>query len=510
MGVGPTAASVAASLPPQFIIMSKLKRRKRAPKGAKAVCTVEHLGYRIDIKSRPESGGFYFETRIAGDRRRISAKTSDLDTAKERAEEFAEALERETSGGEVGLVAKKVRRGRHLTIGDVFDIYREETLAGLDQGYWYNMRKTIAIVEAIWGRDLEIRNLSQAHIDAFVKTREAGGFQSLSPKGHLTTRQPASQNTIRNDMHLTRVIFNTVGNLKHEGEYLIPASPFRGLKIPAEDPNAKQPVADQERYNALLSYAEVVEVRSREESGRGRWGKVPEGIFTTLLLLLRNTGKRVSATRKLRIGDVLLTRAQMRQALASAGGKHQVSWADHWPHGAILWHKRFDKKGVTRVTPISARVREALLAYLATRGSMDPDAPLFPAPRNNARPISLGCLKNWAKLAEELARADGVDLPSLEQGVFHPFRRWWRSERAGVFDTKLVSICGGWVARNLDAVDQGYLQFLPIAMYLCVEFDPAEHLPDDVPIPGILMPGVAAAIREGRRPLSLMNSHRAS
>jgi hypothetical protein len=125
---------------------------------------------------------------------------------------------------------------------------------------------------------------------------------------------------------------------------------------------------------------------------------------------------------------------------------------------------------------------------------LDPDTPLFPQPTDPKRFVGYSTLYTWMRRIEDVATTAGETVHRLTGGQFHPFRRLWRSERSGLFDRKLVAVVGGWKDRDLDVIDDGYLQFLPLAMYVCVEFDPVVHRNEDHPIPGGLQAGLVSKI----------------
>ena len=177
------------------------------------------------------------------------------------------------------------------------------------------------------------------------------------------------------------------------------ASPCRGRRT-------KRPVATEERYRALLEVADTAE---------------PTGRFRLLLSLARLTGRRVNALANLRASDVLLSREQMITALADVGAP--TAWADRWPHGALRFSARYDKRGYESVVPISRDARHALDVYVRHHPRAG-DVPLLPS---NSNP-DLACGKilagRWLSKAEKLA-----ELPKLARGAWHTFRGQWASER---------------------------------------------------------------------------------
>jgi hypothetical protein len=238
-------------------------------------------------------------------------------------------------------------------------------------------------------------------------------------------------------------------------------------------------------YQRHLKDGRIVFQRNpRGRRGR-RYKRMPRGFLVTLLMLARGTGRRIQALCGLRVGDVLLTREQVRRKLLELGWPEE--WAEEWKFGAIYWDPQYDKRGYSRVVPISKRLHDQLRAYLAELGTIDPGALLFHAPSDRRKILNRQQVWRWFRRIERVARHNGVDFPSLRWGAWHPFRRQWRSERAGFFDDKLVALVGGWrrFENAHEAMQQGYLQYDAKALYLCAEFEPRRDAPRDGRIPGV-------------------------
>jgi integrase len=119
------------------------------------------------------------------------------------------------------------------------------------------------------------------------------------------------------------------------------------------------------------------------------------------------------------------------------------------PHGALVWAAEHDKMGYAAVTPLSAPARAVLDAYLA-RAPRVGDTPLFPSRADRVRPM------RKAEAAHLLTRAEArADLPHLDRGQFHPYRRLWASERKDLPDVD-VARAGGW--RDLSVMRTSYQQ----------------------------------------------------
>ena len=101
------------------------------------------------------------------------------------------------------------------------------------------------------------------------------------------------------------------------------------------------------------------------------------------------------------------------------------------------------------------------------------DVPLFPAPgsiRKEApslqgpeRPISRHLAAKWLLRAEALA-----ELPKLDRGTFHPYRRLWASERKGLPDVD-VAHAAGW--KDTRAMKVSYQQADPATVLRVVELE---------------------------------------
>jgi hypothetical protein len=191
-------------------------------------------------------------------------------------------------------------------------------------------------------------------------------------------------------------------------------------------------VASEARYRASAGVADAVG---------------PTGRLALLLALARYTGRRLNACLQLTAADVLRTPAAAARALARAGPDARE--ADHMPHGTLVWAAEHDKQGYAAVTPLSAPARAALDAYLA-RAPRVGDAPRFPSQADAARPM------RKAEASHLLTRAEArAELPHLDRGQFHPYRRLWASERKHLPDVD-VARAGGW--RDLSVIRTSYQQ----------------------------------------------------
>jgi integrase len=274
----------------------------------------------------------------------------------------------------------------------------------------------LTLLERHVTRERLVDDLSQHDVDAYTAARQKGTIESSDKRG----KQPGvGDGTIRNELTTLLAMLNWGVAFRLNGRRLLAANPLHGISIPREK-NAKRPLATEDRFRALLEVAARVE---------------PTGRFRLLLSLARYTGRRINALANLRASDVLLSREQMIIALADVGAP--IAWAERWPHGALRFSARQDKRGYESVVPLSRDARHELDVYLRHHPRAG-DVPLLPA---NTSP-DLACGKilagRWLRKAEKLAQ-----LPKLARGAWHAFRRQWASERRHLSAADTMA-AGGW------------------------------------------------------------------
>ncbi len=132
------------------------------------------------------------------------------------------------------------------------------------------------------------------------------------------------------------------------------------------------------------------------------------------LTLAESTGRRIGAILKLRREDLDL---------------------DRLPYGWLRFRAEHDKMGHEQWVPLTETARSVVLGNLrqTLRGDW-----LFPAERNNEKPVGVSAMSRRLREAYEKAK-----LPRLEGGLWHPWRRKWATERKGM-PVKDVAAAGGW------------------------------------------------------------------
>ena len=89
-------------------------------------------------------------------------------------------------------------------------------------------------------------------------------------------------------------------------------------------------------------------------------------------------------------------------------------------------------------------------------------APLFPSDEADGVPLRTDVAARWLLEAEASAK-----LPKLEQGVWHPYRRLWASERKHLPDVD-VAAAGGW--KDTVALKRSYQHADPDTILAVVRF----------------------------------------
>ncbi len=368
---------------------------------------------------------------------------SDRKLAELQAKELARTI------AESRLTGLKLGR---LSLGQIFAAYDRYKAPSLS-GEWRRAAKTrMAMFEAAWGRDLDVGDLSQTHVDTYVSKRRNCEVVPPSlrrppdddgrPGQGWRKPRPVRDGTLDADFRWLSSVFNWARRHKVNGSRLLIENPLHDCKLPKER-NPRRPVASHHRYVATLEHA--------DESD-------PQGRLRCILALARYSGRREGAICQLRLTDLLLSQDGIRRALAAEGMDERL--AEHMPHGAIRWSPETDKQGLLFVTPINRQAREELDRYLS-RSPRVGDVPLFTAPRDPAEPIRRDTAAHFLLRAERMA-----GLPKLEGGVFHPYRRLWASERKHLPDVDVAS-AGGW--KDTRALKLSYQHADPATVLAVVE-----------------------------------------
>jgi integrase len=128
--------------------------------------------------------------------------------------------------------------------------------------------------------------------------------------------------------------------------------------------------------------------------------------------------------------------------LAEATGRRlgsigHLEWQDiDLQNKTIRWRADADKRGVEWVTPMTDALVEELREFRQRLGVVG--GFLFPGEKDPSRPMDRHLFDRWLSEAEAAA-----DLPKLDGGLWHPYRRKWATERKH-HSVKDVAAAGGW------------------------------------------------------------------
>ena len=182
-------------------------------------------------------------------------------------------------------------------------------------------------------------------------------------------------------------------------------------------------VASQDRYEKTRAVSDNVMMTVT-------WNGRPEAIrshLSEILDLANHTGRRLGAIRQLTYADIL---------------------PDQGRYGSLRFRADTDKMGYESAIPMVPEVRSVIDLVLRERPGIG-GAPLFPAPKDPAEPVSRFLCAKWLREAEKLA---GVE--PLDGKLWHAYRAKFATELVDVPD-RVVAKLGGWKAvRTLDIYQQ--------------------------------------------------------
>ena len=380
---------------------------------------IVEVGVQVRIYERANSSSLWYSVTRNGKKHRKSLKTSDRALAESRAKSVAQKL---------ALASLTGDDLRSPTLGHVFELYRQEKLPLLSEARITFAETHLDLFTQAWGTDLEVSNLSPSHVARYVADRRSG---ALSPNLNGREVTGVRDGTIDGDFKWLRSVFHFARRHKVGGRSALPVNPLEDLTWPKEK-NPHKPIASHERYIRTQEHTDVVD---------------PSGRLRCILALARLTGRRESAICGLRVNDVLRDDAAVTRQLAEAGMDERI--AGHMPHGAIRWSDETDKEGFLFIAPLSESARTEIDRYLAKNPRVG-DVPLFPAAQNVLKVIRRDIAARLLLKAEKKA-----ELPKLQRGVFHPYRRLWASERKAL-PSKDVAHAGGW--KDIETMLGSYVQ----------------------------------------------------
>ena len=354
-------------------------------------------GVRVRLFQKRSGGQFYRAVWIPGrgeDRRCLF--TSDRSEAERLGKELLAAI----------LRNEDTNPSFELTLADLWERYRTECVAFLDntQRSQREAESHAGVLMGFFGKDCDVRGLTEQDQLAFIKKRIAGGIHCGS--GFVTAA--VRLRTVEVDLQLLHTMLRWALTVRtRTGKRLLEQNPLAGVKRPREK-NPKRPVATWERYQATRRAIQELIGSSKSDVARRKWLRLE-----LALVLAEATGRRLGAIRQLRWDDIDLNR------------------------GTIRWRAEADKKGKEWVIPIPTSLADELRVFRVKLGGAFGGL-IFPTALNPSRAISRDAFGHWLATAEKKA-----NLPKLDGSLWHAYRRAWATSRK---DLSVVDVAaaGGW------------------------------------------------------------------
>ena len=302
-----------------------------------------------------------------------------------------------------------------LTLAQLHAAYVREKAPLLSEYRRGEVEKAFGLFKRHVGAGFKVADMGKHQAETYERAREAGNLVTTNGRHG---GKGVKAGTIAKELGVLHAALNWAETFKVNGRPLVTRNPLRGVKLP-EEKNPARPLASRERVEKLLQEANGID---------------PTGGFRTMLVVAWTTGRRLGSIVALRASDLLLTRDQVRRALAEAGRDERM--AAEWS-SAIRWAAEADKEDVEWIIPIPASLVTTLAAYIKDRGLVG-NALLFPASWDASKPISRETCYYRIRRAEELA-----GLPHQTRGGWHALRRAWATMRKHM-PLQDVMEAGGW------------------------------------------------------------------
>jgi site-specific recombinase XerD len=290
----------------------------------------------------------------------------------------------------------------NVTLRCLVDLYRREAIPEQGRRRREDSEREIECWLNWLGATFVMDDLGPAEWNRFRRERETGRIDARGKRvarNHRPVGARAVAKSLKTLRHMCRVA------VQHG---LLRADPTAGLECPTNK-SPKRPICDDDRYEALLSIADQVTMY-------GPWRKKVKSYLPALLVLAHDTGHRITAILNLRWSDWL---------------------PDFRTHGGLHWRAETDKIGLDDVVPVTPEVRAAVECHRSEYPGVG-EALMFPKPKDPSQPVDHRTATRWLVEAEKKA-----ELPKLEGGAWHPFRRGWATARKGQ-ELKDVARAGGW------------------------------------------------------------------
>ena len=358
-----------------------------------------HRGTRVRLFQRTKDGVFYRDIwRADGTYSRKSLGTTDRTEAERLGRQVLAGLLRNEHEQTEGVV----------TLDELWVRYHRDCLAFLDntQATQDYTATQVAILVGFFGKDCDVRTLTEQDQEAFTRARLAGGI-TYSRKGETKTTDPVRARAVESNLKVLHGMLRwaTTVRVRH-GQRLLNKHPLEGVKRIREQ-NPRRAMATWERYQATRTAIRTLAEQATEPDAQRQWIRIE-----LVLALVEATGRRIGSIRHLRWEDIDLTR------------------------GTIRWRKESDKKRKEWLVPIPEALIEELRQFqrrLLVAGGL-----IIPSQHNPEVPVD----RRWlARQLEEAEQTAGLD--KLDGALFHAYRRSWATSRKHL-PVADVAAAGGW------------------------------------------------------------------
>lgn len=435
------------------------------------VAEVQYMGFKFSIYEKSNTSRLWFRGTVNGDRRRGSTGCSSL----EAATEFVVATIEELAGR---VITGDDLRTQTRTLQQVWSRFAVDQLPRYDRRQRRsNLRGSVRRLMDFWGEDKQVADIDAHDVRQFVE--------------HRVEEDEVKISTAEKDIERICTVLNWAEERRIDGQPLLEENPIDLKWIPDETESPRQPVTGHERFLKLLPFT------------RTRGSTAHRGYFTTMWVLARHTGRRISSIRHLRYCDLMLSPEAIREKLEAllraeilsedVADLYLEQAPEIWEHGAVRWPPEYDKENLeTGIVPLHPTARKALEHHLRRHPGRG-QAFLFESKSSQAdgRPVSNKTVGNWFNQAESNARGAGVDLRERKQDGWHALRRGWLSELPTHLGLKAAAKVAGWAwsdgLARLDDEKKGvsklmhhrYLHALPLKEYRVATALPAARRNDD-------------------------------
>ena len=363
-------------------------------------------GMRVRIFEKRRDGMFYRTLWVPGrGRDHASLGTRDRDEAERLGRVLLAELLRQ----------EETTKADRLTLAALWRRYETECATYLDNKA--SSRRDDAtrakVLLTFFGEQCDVRTLTARDQAAYTAQRKAGGIVLVDG-----ATRPVRVRSAEMDLVLLHAMLRWATTVRlPNGARLLDANPLAGVRREREQ-NPARPVASWERFQRTRKAMQELQRDAADrraadledttaELEEMRWAKME-----LALVLAEATGRRLGSIRQLRWEDVDFSRRTIR------------------------WRAEFDKKGKEWLVPMPDSLAEELKQFRMRFGAIT--GWIFAGERKLDQPMDRHLFDKWLHVAEKRA-----NLPKLEGGLWHPYRRKWATERKH-HSLKDVAAAGGW------------------------------------------------------------------